>query len=133
MTPFDPTADEADIDIGLGMGIDVDVEVDDEAAEEHAPVGTPGVEPDLDPDEEPAMAYLVKFDPNVSPDEAEAVLGRLSPPEEGIILAGSGAVILRARQAFVDYAERQDCVVLVNAVRTKTWEPNRHRVQADPD
>lgn len=130
MTPFDPTPGD-DIDVDLGMGVTVNVDVDEEAATAQAPVGRTEGEPD--PDEEPAMSYLVKFAPDVTPAKAEAVLGRLSPPGEGIILAGSGAVIVRAGQAFVDQAEREDCVRLVNAVRTKTWEPNRHQVLADPD
>lgn len=131
MTPSDHPGDDAGLDIDLGMGIDVDVDVKAEADPDHAPVGTPGVESDSD--EEPAMSYLIKFDPDVTPAAAEDVLGRLSPPDEGIILAGSGAVIVRAYREFVDSAERQDCVTLVNPVRTKQWEPNRHRVQADPD
>lgn len=132
MTPSDHAGDDTGIDIDLGMGIDVEVDVKDEANPDHAPIGTPGVEPDSD-DEEPAMSYLIKFDPDVTPAAAEDVLGCLSPPDEGIILAGSGAVIVRAHREFVGFAERQDCVILVNAVRTKQWEPNRHQVRADPD
>lgn len=132
MTPSDHAGDDAGLDIDLGMGIDVEVDIKDEADPDHAPIRTPGVEPGSD-DEEPTMPYLIKFDSDVTPTAVEDVLGRLSPPDEGIILAGSGAVIVRAYREFVDFAERQDCVALVNAVHINQWEPNRHQVQADPD
>lgn len=110
--------DEHGIDLDLGMGVGVDVTVG-EAGD--------------GPDDAPAMAYLLKFDPDVSPAGAEAVLGRLSPPDEGIVLAGQGAVVVRARQSFVESAKVADSVALVHPVRTAEWEPNRHRVRADDD
>jgi thiamine pyrophosphate-dependent acetolactate synthase large subunit-like protein len=108
------------IDVDLGMGIDVDVSVEPADAE-------------TDEAETSATAYLLGFDEAVDPADAEAVLGELSPPEESIVLAGQGAVIVRARPEFVRLAERSDCVALVNAVRTPQWEPNRHRVSANDD
>lgn len=72
----------------------------------------------------------MKFDPNVTPEAAEAVLTHLSPPEEGSILAGKDAVIIRACCEFVDFASREEWVVLINAVRTTQWEPSRHQVPA---
>lgn len=129
MTLLDPFGDEQELDVGLGMDVDVDVDVRDEERPADADTA-----PDSSADtDDPALSYLLKFDPDVTPAAAEAVLGRLSPPDEGIILAGHGAVIVRAQRAFVDFAKRQDCVALVNGVRTQQWEPNRHQVRANTD
>jgi hypothetical protein len=106
------------------MGIDVDVTVGESEAGDEAGTGD---------GEAPPMAYLVKFTPEVTPAEAEGILGHLSPPEEGIVLAGQGAVVVRARQSFVESAKVADSVALVHPVRTAEWEPNRHRVRADDD
>lgn len=108
------------IDLDLGLGVDVDVTVDEAAGES-----------DAGDSEAPALAYLVTFDPDVTPAEAERVLGRLSPPDEGVILAGQGAVVVRAGASFVERATGADSVALVHPVRTADWEPNRHRVQAE--
>lgn len=134
MTSFDPTDPDPELDVGLGLDIDVEVDArgtdDTEATEPAQHDATPEQVPAHD---DPTMSYLVQFDPDVTPDQAEAVLGRLSPPDEGIILAGSGAVIVNAHREFVEYAKQTDCVALVNAVRTQQWEPNRHRVRENPD
>lgn len=134
MTPFDPTDPDPELDVGLGL--DIDVEVDARGTDqEDAPANTRDVAAsgEASPPDDPTMSYLVQFDPDVTPDQAEAVLGRLSPPDEGIILAGSGAVIVNAHREFVESAKQADCVALVNAVHTQQWEPNRHRVRKNPD
>lgn len=134
MTPFDPSDPDPELDVGLGLDIDVQVDAR-EADQQDAPENAQGVDApgETAPHDDPTMSYLVQFDPDVTPDQAEAVLGRLSPPDEGIILAGSGAVIVNAHREFVEYAKQTDCVALVNAVHTQQWEPNRHRIPENPD
>lgn len=108
---------EPGIDLDLGMGVDVDVTVGEARDDSDAGDG-----------DAPATAYLLKFEADVTPAQAEGVLGRLSPPDEGIVLAGQGAVVVRARRRFVETAKAADVVALVHPVRTGAWEPNRHRV-----
>ena len=91
-----------------------------------------GVDTDVTPrtgsgDSSSVSSYLLRFTADVTPSEAEAVLNRLEPPEEGIVLASSGAVIVRAGDAFAAFAEERSCVELVHGVRLKTWEPSRHQ------
>lgn len=107
-------------DLDLGLGVDVDVTVSEA-----------GDGPTAADERETAMAYLVKFDPSVTQSEAEDILGRLSPPEEGIVLAGQGAVVVRAQRSFVEKTEVADSVAMVHPLRTADWEPNRHRVLRD--
>lgn len=115
MTP----PDHPGFDLDIGMGIDVDVTV-----------GQAGGETEAEEGGQLPRAYLVKFEPDVTATVAESVLGRLSPPEEGIVLAGQGAVVVRACRPFVHNAKVTDSVALVHPVRTGDWKPNRHRVRA---
>jgi glyoxylate carboligase len=78
-----------------------------------------------------ADAHLVRFVPDVTPAAAEAVLGALTPPEEGILLAGQGAVIVRAGEAFVERAEASAAVDLVSALRLPDRDPPRVQVPAE--
>lgn len=113
MTPPNPP-DAPDIDVGLPVDVDISV-----------------AEPDLGPDEETPMSVLVRFQSDVTPAQAESLLGRLEPPDDGIILAAGQAVIVRARAAFVEEAKRRPYVDLVHPVQMQQWVPSRHRI-SDP-
>lgn len=105
------TPDPSDVDVGLGLDIDVSV-----------------TQPENLPDAETPMSVLVRFQPDVTAAQAESLLGRLEPPEDGIILAAGQAVIVRAREGFVATAKRHPSVDLVHPVQMQQWEPRRHRV-----
>lgn len=114
MTPSNREGQDPGIDVDLGSGFDVDVSTDKTHPE--------GV-----------TTHLIRFSEQVTPEQAETVLGKLDPTEENIVLAAGGAAIVQAGPAFVDYAQQQSAVDLVHRVQLQTWEPNRHQRQANPD